>query len=525
MKLRLIIISLICLSVPTLLMAQPLTNKQRRQINAQVLYVIEEYERYASLGDDDAQYYFETLFTNDAQIQSDMIGSPYFLKHISVEEYVEQFNPDFIKGYTLVTIGDVVKGELECVNDRWEIPVSFRKTLSYTDNNGYIFSIKDYYSRDVDVTMRLVYDEAENRCYIASLDSYIDTDKRFPEGRFYIVNKSQDNTNRRYRKHLSNLKFNGEPIEYSDLGYAYLSHGEFSLPNIDVAVSLDTLMKGSNYDVLYPKFEYNLLRLKPHCSWAPFTSYIAHKDVGVDAKSSALELGLDLGVAVPFGQKCKIGFYVGAGLNMSNLNLSLRDTYDYTYNAFEYNEEDMVYKKKELLYKITSASERVRYIDVCLPAYLDFEFLLNRNLLLTIDVGAKAYFNMSANVSSPYTIKYDVVDDDSTTTNTFSPDSFILPVIYAKKLFEFGAMANLGLNVDLHNGRLYWVIEAGYEQSFMDSYVPQTLPLMGGYVRPLLPRYNDKKQIDGVVATRSLISGLSLRRNVIWLTTGLKFKM
>lgn len=511
MKLRLIIISLICLSVPTLLMAQPLTNKQRRQINAQVLYVIEEYERYASLGDEDAQYYFETLFTNDAQIQSDMIGAPSFLQHISVEEYVEQFNPDFIKGYTLVTIGDVVKGELEYVNDRWEIPVSFRKTLSYTDNNGYIFSIRDYYSRDVDVTMRLVYDEAENRCYIASLDSYIDTDKRFPEGRFYIVNKSQDNTNRRYRKYLSNLKFNGEPIEYSDLGYAFLSHGEFSLPNTDVAVSLDTLMIGSNYEVLSPKFEYSLLRLKPHCSWAPFTSYIAHKDDDVDAKSSALELGLDLGVAVPFGQKCKIGFYVGAGLNMSNLNLSLRDAYDYTYKD----------KKNELLYKITSASERVRYIDVCLPAYLDFEFLLNRNLLLTLDVGAKAYFNMSANVSSPFTIKYDVVDGDSTTTNTFRTNSFILPVTYAKKLFEFGAMANLGLNVDLHNGRIYWVIEAGYEQSFMDSYVPQTLPL--GYLRPIVPQYNNEKRID--FAQRSLISGLAIRRNVIWLTTGLKFKM
>ena len=59
-----LVLSLTLLSLAV--QAQTLTNSERRQINSRVLVAIEEYERFSSLYDDEAEYYFETLFANDA---------------------------------------------------------------------------------------------------------------------------------------------------------------------------------------------------------------------------------------------------------------------------------------------------------------------------------------------------------------------------------------------------------------------------------------------------------------------------
>ena len=88
MKLRTLTIILVCIFMPTLLLAQSLTNKQRRIINSKVLSIIEEYEQYATLYDDEAAYYFGELFTDDATIVSDMIGAPSYLRGISSDDYI-----------------------------------------------------------------------------------------------------------------------------------------------------------------------------------------------------------------------------------------------------------------------------------------------------------------------------------------------------------------------------------------------------------------------------------------------------
>ncbi|MBQ5639560.1 MAG: hypothetical protein IIV12_01540, partial [Bacteroidales bacterium] len=71
-----------------------MSNAERRYINSRVLSLIEEYERLASLYDEESQYYFESLFEKGPEsiVFCDMIGSESYLKSIPVSEYIHQLS-------------------------------------------------------------------------------------------------------------------------------------------------------------------------------------------------------------------------------------------------------------------------------------------------------------------------------------------------------------------------------------------------------------------------------------------------
>jgi hypothetical protein len=512
--------------MPTLLLAQSLTNKQRRIINSKVLSIIEEYEQYAALYDDEAAYYFGELFTDDATIVSDMIGAPSYLRGISSDDYINQLMTNSVN--TTVAIRDVSKGQIYYANGKWIIPVRFKKSISYIDNNGYIFSVSDFYSKDVDVKMDLVYDEEYNSCLIASIESTVDSYKKFPEGRFYIIDREKIEDSRAYNKYMSTLKINNASIEYNNLGVAYVSQGgDFSVYDLDVEVKPKTVLSGFNYDVTSFDFKSKSLRLKPRFAWAPLSAYKVQNNNGLNVKSSAMEAGLDFGVTAPAGRNCKIGFYIGAGISMSNLDLSFNGNYSYIYYAPIFNKENMAFNFEGYEYNVTSATESVKYMDLYVPLYLDFEFRMGRHLLLTLDLGAKAYLNMSAKVASPYTVNYSL---NGTQLPSFTPDSFIVPNTYAKKPFDVSGIANIGLDINLYKSRIYFVVEAGYEYGITKSFESTTSTYISASgskdKKPIIPALKqDGSERQGDVATYSLISGLTTKRNAIWFTTGLKFKM
>ena len=224
--------------------------------------LIEEYERYASLYDDDAEYYFGELFEENATITSDMIGSPSYLQEITASQYINQLRT-YSKN-TTTSIKDVAKGKMNFTNGKWHIPVSFRKSLSYIDPDGYIFSIADFYSKDFSVVMNIVYDEEEDRCLISSIDGSVSSDKKFPSGRFYIIDKKQ--LNNRDARYLETLRINNQPLEYGVNGVIFANQGDPSVDDADVIVTPRTLSEGYNYDVVSFSFKQRSLRLKPHFS-------------------------------------------------------------------------------------------------------------------------------------------------------------------------------------------------------------------------------------------------------------------
>lgn len=529
MKRRITIFLLLFLFVPTLLFAQSLTNRERRQINSQVLALIEEYERYASLYDDEAEHFFRSLFKDDAQIVSDMIGSPSYLKSVSISEYINQLRVNSVN--TATAIMDVRKGQLKFENGEWHIPIAFRKSLTYIDKNNYVFSIENYYSRYFNVTMDLVYDENENRCMIASMSGRVDSDKVFPEGRFYIINKPRS-SGTRYAKHFETLKIDSKPIEYNSTGQAMVVSGEPSVDDVDVEVSVVNETEGFNYDVVSFMFKTRNIRLKPYFSYAPFSAYVVENAAEyMKDESTAMAAGLDFGVTFPAGRHCKMGFYFGAGVSKSTLTLSLDNTtLTYNYDVPLYDKTNMAFHNNTYKYTISNAMEQVEYMDLYVPLYLDFEFSLGREVLLSFNFGAKAYLNMSAKPTTPYSVEYKVNNvanpSDGVAGSVFTPTSFIVPNSYAKKSFDISGIANLGLDINLFKKRIYLMLQGGYEYGVTNSYESPTSQYGASEVKPIVPELNASGDaVANHVAVNSLISGLETKRRAIWLTTGLKFKL
>ena len=530
MKHRVIIIFLLCLLVPPLSLAQSLTNKERRKINSQALLLVEEYERYASVYDDDAVYFLKNLFTDDAQIVSDMMGAQSYMKSISAGEYIDQLRSNSVN--TTTVIKDVRRGQLKYNDGMWHIPISFRKDLSYIDKNGYIFSVEDYYSTDISVMMDLVYDANVDRCFIASMSSSIDSDKQFPEGRFYIIDSNNEEL--KYNRYFESLMFDSKPIEYNSLGQAFVAADKKpSVNDIDVEVNTEIVTEGFNYDVVSFTFKSRSLRLKPYLSFAPFYAYkIKNKkeiSKNITDKSGAIEGGLDMGFTFPTGRSGKMGLYIGAGLSKSHLELSLKNNISYTYNAPKYNKNTDSFEEQVYKYNISNVKERVEYLDLYVPLYLGWEYCLGNNMLLSFNLGAKAYLNMSAKSAIPYSVEYEYTVNNVANSNriTLTPQNFIIPNKYAKNPFDISAIANLGLDVNLFKNRIYIMIQAGYEYGITDSYVSNSLVYNGADSAPvIIPDGKTDGKTDGNdVAVSSPISGIQTQRNAVWLTTGLKFKL
>ena len=101
-------------------------------MNSRILETVEEYERYSPLYDDEAEYYFRTMFENPetAVVFCDLMGMPSYMDEISVQDYI-----DLVKQQsqnTVVAIKDVSKGEYTFRDGKWYVPVAFRKSISYS---------------------------------------------------------------------------------------------------------------------------------------------------------------------------------------------------------------------------------------------------------------------------------------------------------------------------------------------------------------------------------------------------------
>ena len=75
--------------LPATLSAQSLSNKQRRNIYEKVLNVVESYESLAALSSEGDDYEFRQLFTDNATVDSDIMGDISYMKTLSVDEYIK----------------------------------------------------------------------------------------------------------------------------------------------------------------------------------------------------------------------------------------------------------------------------------------------------------------------------------------------------------------------------------------------------------------------------------------------------
>ena len=522
-----LIISTICLLLAEVADAQSLTNRQRRYINTKVLNVIEEYERFVTVYDDEAQYMFQSLFVDGAQIFCDMIGFPSYLSKISVADYVNLVSTASTS--TTIVIKDVKKGEMTYSGGVWNIPITFSKSVSYIDNNGYAFSTEEYYGKDFDITMSLIYDPDSDQCRIESVDGAIASNTKFPEGRFFIVEKETvDNSSSKTKKFFDELDVNGSPITYNIYGQAVMPSGRPEVNDIDVVVNIDTLKTGLNYDVVNFDFKRRSNRLKVRYGIAPFGAYNVTTSQEVLHKSDAMEAGLDFGTTWRAGKSAKMGFFFGAGVSMSNIGLSLGSPVKYSYKTSLLDETSNLFRNYTVAMELSSLSEKLSFMDLVVPVYFEVEHRAGKHVLISWNFGVKAYYNLKTSFT-PYSVTGNMkISDDvsSSSTNvdfaeTF--DTFLSPVSYKRNQFEVSAAANLGIDVNLFKRILYLSVKGGYEYGLTNSYYAAGRKLYdkSALVYPVVYDVLGEK----FYAMHSAVSNTSYHRQAIWLQFGLKIKM
>ena len=507
-------------------MAQTLTNREKRHINDRLLALIQEYEMTSDLFDYDEEHIFLSLFVNDqVPVTCDVIGFPGYLDHMPVSEYVAAIKSEALT--FMVKVKDVVKGEMKPVGNGYEIPVQFRKSISYFDRNKYMFSTEQYYQTDLIMNMTVSYDVDTDLCLITGLEAEIEAEKEFPRGRFYVVNKSDIyDVDSKYHKYVDRLKIGNSTITYNENDQAFLIPGEPTAGDIDVTVVPDTLKSGFNYDVVKFSFDKQTSRLRLHTAVAPFGSYNVETPSYISSKTNAFEAGLDIGFTWNAGKASKMGFYFGAGVSMSYIGMSL-DHISYGYetsvmvptSTSAYDQ----FKDMSIWYEISSAQEQMKFTDVYVPIYFELEHMAGTYLMISWNFGIKGYCNMY--VTSAYTLDGSVkIDDNASKSFKIENGPFIHPLSYSRSPFDVSAFGNLGVDINLFRQKTYFSLKAGYEYGFRPSYSKDGLDYydQSNNIYPVV--YNPIGNGNNV-AFHSMITKLSFQRRAVWIQAGFKFKI
>lgn len=509
--------------------AQTLTNKERRHINTKALSVIEDYERYATLYDEDAEYAFINLFDNEhTMVVCDIMGFAGYLEKIPLSEYVDALRRD--AATVTMEVKNVRKGEMTYDGEEWVIPIIFQKSISYIDKNDYVFSTDAFYGKDLEMQMTIHYNPESDICRIISLSGSIDSDIAFPEGRFVMLNKADvNNVPEKYQKYIPELEVNGAVISYNQFDQAILPSGEPSVKDIDVLVFQDTLLKGPNYDVMKFDFKQRKTRLKLHYGIAPFEAYKLLENNNMGDSSKAMEAGVDIGFTWRAGKTGKMGFFLGAGLSMSELSLSLttQPPLSYNYKTSVQDKSSGLFKDLKLTYDLRSASEALKFMDLYVPLYFEIEHKVGKHLLISWNLGVKGYYNFSAKLQ-PYMVDGTLKIEDNVTSEVSNKPiegpftKYISPSSYNKRMFDVSLIGNIGFDINLLKRKVYLSVKGGYEYGLLPSYIGNgNKYFVYEHIFPVV--YDPIKGM--IVPTHSLISNISLRRQAIWLETGLKFKI
>ncbi len=563
---KLLPILLLCVVVPSSIVAKSLSNREKRKIYMDVINAVEIYEHSATVRDNGSKYNFINMFrTPQTRIYCDLLDYHSGDGKIEVLEYLDLLSQ---KNLVEVKIHDLQRGGLYRKDDEWHMKVSFLKQLNYMDENEVWFSSKEYYGNDYHITMDFVYDESKQRCYVADIDGVMESkNAHLPQNFMVILYSSEKDEKLKVRDFSvesasSNKprKSSYGPLQFNEFKQAYVRPNDVRPWNDNIHIKYDTLAKSKNYDYVKLKYRRSIWRAKLRYSYALQGAYDAYKKgrenifdgfkkkdmfkkdrkiagTNLSYSSSAHEVGLDLGITFSMGRSTQMGFYAGAAWQMSEISffstekMSYKITsYSYNNTQSDFNENDSRPEKITHSYSDMSASQTVSYQDLVVPAYLGFDHRFGNAVSLTWSIGAKLYFNMKRETLS-LKLLYDKQTFKQTSTSnekiTYEEeyDKFLYKHTFTTpKTPPISLTASLGLNFNLYKRYIYLSTKVGYEYGIKDVHSSQ-----GGefYVNSGSGKHYPlvySAQLDRDVATHSIVDCVSYSHNALWLEAGLIFK-
>lgn len=483
------------------LSAQDLTNVQKRRMNYLALELLEDYELYSTLTDKAARSKFIKLFSSpEDKIFCDLYNDGHnYLGQVSVTEYVNFIQKNCESIYSRVS--NIRKGTVRYEGGNWYYTFIFDKDISFNDMNGVLFPVEEYETEPFRLEMLVKFDRNLEDPHICEVRLQSESAPQKAR-RMIIVQKAET---KKDMKKESKVTIDGKPLDYNSFDQALVSSFAFEHPDKDVIISYETLAAETAYDLVMLKFKSNRMRLKLRNEIAPI-AYAAVDGQRSDKISSfGYSAGLDLGVTFPLAGKIKAGAFVGIALSHSSLKVSDSfPSYTFTYT-------DSQGKEMSHMYNGLKVSQRLSFVDLVLPVYLNMESEINDRIGLVADLGVKLYRN-SKTVASPPAASFSLAGENC--SMTYSGMSGLERVPYEMTFFF-----NLGADVKLVERRLDLEAKIGYERGGNSVRGKDSISV-NDYKMPVI--YSDMS--DSHVLLAPVLGNATFARNAIWIQLGLNFK-
>ena len=504
--------------------AGPLSHRARRQMNRRVFDMCENYEVRSIVSRKSDKYGFKLMFSDDAKIFCDLYNTNRFTAEISPEEYADLVlnrceNVDVI-------LTNAKKKSLEQVGDKWIYTIGLDKFISYNDKLGVLFPFNEAQKQYFNLEVAFEFDADDmSNCRISSIKCL--NSNSFPVFKNYWI--VQQNTTTKEAVMDRDVFSDGKKLEFNSFRQAYSEHGDFEYWDDNVRLTVED--RGSNEEYKYVQFKYQPchFRIKLRNQFALGSAYkvIANSAFEPDSKSSAYEVGVDLGYSMSLSRKLMLEIYTGLSMSMSKLDLSYGQPINYSYETTDRNGD--VYTRS---YAINSVSQSVKFKDLMVPLYLNLNYKINKNHYLTLDFGVKAYFNTNATADSFHMAgqvsaahKYPGHDlNQIGGLGAFDADynEFLSAVAFERKSVDLSAAVNLGYNLNLWSRKLFLDFKIGYEFGFGNSYESDENAFFdpSKQVYPMVYLANEERD----VVFRPMADCVSFKREALWLNLGFIYK-
>ena len=372
---------LACISLSA--MAQQSIIAQQRRAIDEALTTLEDYISMATILDNETYYNFIDLFESPTvQVYNDLIGLS-TASNIPVNQYAARLSRGV--GNKKVLISNVRNEGASFTNGKWQIKLSFDKRISYIDSCGTFLSSYEYFdSLDYRLTATLNYDPSKNLCKISEIIGKIDSSKKLGSQFFAFQRTDPRDDELYYKKDL--LKFNSydQALLVGSRDSIALKN-DFSYSNPDMVLRLQT-----NDCLVSMKYKLRRLRLRSHFEFGLGNAYLCDgDDVFSDSKNAGYSFGLDLGIGIASSRSFSLAIYTGIGFSQSTMDLSYQNS-DYSFES----KADVDGENYIRHYKDLKLSQKMKFNELNIPLYLDFNFKIVNSLSFYIDLGARFDLDM-----------------------------------------------------------------------------------------------------------------------------------
>ena len=510
---RKLAIILVLAAIAPVLYAQKLSNAQARKVNLLAIELLDRYELYAALGERSATYRFTKMFENaDMEIFCDLHNnSKYYYKQIPLEQYKAFVSETGCESIDVRLSNIKKKGSPRFSDGKWYYTVTFDKEIMYQDYNGVLFPLGiepdgSDKRETFKLEMTIVIDSNLETALIHSLKLQPSVAVK-PFEKVLVIQECDQ----KYAKYEKDVKYAGRSLEYNSFGHAFAAHNAvFKHFDEDVEVHPQYVAEEEAYDLIKLKYVTSRTRLKLRNEIAPIMYSMSNAPTRYSGSSFGYTVGVDLGATFHMNNVTKGGFFVGFGLTKSSFGVRLKNHLNY---SLLYSDADG--KMRERSYEISKVSQKVKFTDLSFPVYFNIESKLSKRLGLVFDLGSKIYLNLSSQI------------DDAVATGMADDVKF-------KSLYRSSSKARVapidptlffsaGIDYALVPRKFYLEAKAGYEHGFapLDLSYDNVMP---ADMYPVIYDGLSQKELMTGPLLGGTRYGMSIYRNALWLSLGLKLK-